>query len=487
MSSTTDRQRQAGQVLPMLAMGIVGILAIAALVFDVGHSIFERRRLQDAADAGALAGARFINDAACAPGAATRMTNACPAYRAAVDLLTDTTLYGFAASQVKVQIPPSGNTLFPNLTGHLEVSIDTRNGSIFAGLLGIPEWRVAATAVAANVQSYSLPYAMLSLNETHCGAGQIGGNGTVSVNALIMVSSTCSTSGALQFNGNNVQVTAAGCATAGTSSQNGSPINVDCTGPVLEGQTPIKDPLRSLSGPAVQPTPAAPVIVGSGSNNPPNGCPGSTTPSTAANPTGCDINFNRDKVVRLYPGTYYGGLRLRETSHQLTVYLEPGIYYLAGGGLEISGDITVRTVDGPILGLPQTTLGGGVFIYNTDASTCATAGGKACLKAVDFATGTGSDVDLLPYEDDPYDGLLLYQDRNASSQPAMSIAGNAAMTISGTVYLPKADFNYSGNGAGEVLSAQVICDEFAVSGNGGLTVTYDPEDVLKLRDVGLVQ
>lgn len=467
----------------MLAMGIVGILAIAALVFDVGQNLFDRRRLQDAADAAALAGARFITDPACAPTAASRMTSACPAWDAAMDLLTDPSTYSFATSQVQVAIPATDSSNFPNLPDHLQVSIDTQRPSFFSGVLGLGEWRVGATAVAANLTGYSLPYSFLSLNETACNAGQVGGNGSIAVNAPIYVASTCSSSGALVFNGNNVVVTAAGCSTAGTSQANGTPISVDCGGPVLENQPQLDDPMKALAGPAVQPVPAAPTITGTGSNSPPIGCPGSANPSSATNPTGCDLNFNRDKVVRIRPGTYFGGLRLRETSHELTVYMEPGIYYMAGGGFEVSGDITVRTVaDGT-----ATTLGAGVFIYNTDASTCGSLGGRACIRAVDFATGTGSDVDLLPYTKSPYKNLLIYQDRNASSQPAMSTAGRASMSLSGTIYLPEADFNYSGNGAGEVLGAQVICDEFSVQGNGGLTVTYDPNAVFPFNNVGLVQ
>ena len=63
--------------------------------------------------------------------------------------------------------------------------------------------------------------------------------------------------------------------------------------------------------------------------------PGSSAPSTAASPTGCDISFNRDKIVRIYPGVYYGGLRIRQTSQPLTVYMAPGIYYMSGGGFTV--------------------------------------------------------------------------------------------------------------------------------------------------------
>ena len=54
------RRAESGQILIIFAFGLVGILAIAALVFDVGQDLIERRNQQKAADAAALAGARYL-------------------------------------------------------------------------------------------------------------------------------------------------------------------------------------------------------------------------------------------------------------------------------------------------------------------------------------------------------------------------------------------------------------------------------------------
>jgi hypothetical protein len=56
MSSLTGR-RQEGQVLVQVAMLMVTFLAFMALAIDVGNILTERRRMQNAADSGALAGA----------------------------------------------------------------------------------------------------------------------------------------------------------------------------------------------------------------------------------------------------------------------------------------------------------------------------------------------------------------------------------------------------------------------------------------------
>ncbi len=488
MSSTTDGRGERGQVLAIFAFGLIGILAIAALVFDVGQNLFERRKQQDAADSAALAGARFLTEAGCraAPSVATCATAAA----AAMELAQQ---HGYPSSQITINIPPDGDSNFAGAPGHLQVRIASDRGSYFAGVLGMTTFRVSSQAIAANIDNYPLPYSLLALNSgggDGCKAGHITGNGNVTIEGDIMVSATCTQPGALSFDGSNVNVTVSDeCATSGTIDY-GPSSTVSC-GTTAENQATAADPLAGLQGPvigsaAVPSPPAAAVVTGAhvASNRPPNGCPGSTTPATEASPAKCDIHFNRPKTVRLYPGVYWGGLRLRETSDPLVVYMEPGIYYMAGGGFEVSGPVDVFSVEpgGTTFGAKNAS---GVLIYNTDHPECP--GSGPCIAAVDFQNTTGGTIQLRGYDGPVYEHLLVYQDRDASSQPALKLSGNTAMTLSGTIYLPKADFDYAGNSAGEVLGAQVICDTFKVSGNGGLSITYDPDDAVQLNGTGLVQ
>jgi hypothetical protein len=55
-----ETRNQRGQVLILLAVSMVGLIAILALVLDGGNLYLHRRRMQNAADAGALAGARIL-------------------------------------------------------------------------------------------------------------------------------------------------------------------------------------------------------------------------------------------------------------------------------------------------------------------------------------------------------------------------------------------------------------------------------------------
>ena len=57
MNKRTD---QRGQALIQVALMMVVLLGFVALAVDVGYTYGERRRMQNAADAGALAGAREL-------------------------------------------------------------------------------------------------------------------------------------------------------------------------------------------------------------------------------------------------------------------------------------------------------------------------------------------------------------------------------------------------------------------------------------------
>lgn len=475
------RHGQRGQVLVIFAFGSIGILAVAALVFDVGQNLFERRKQQDAADAGALAGARWLTTVPCK--ARSNTTN-CPEAVSAAMALANT--HGYPASQVAINIPPTSGP-FAGAGGHLQVTITSNRGSYFAGVVGIGSFKIGAAAVAANVLNYPFPYSILSLNEDACKSGWAHGNGTLTVAGDLMVNSKCNgPNGALTVNGTGATMTVNGnCATAGSISAGTGSLNcgtVETPAPV------VADPLAGLAGPvigsaAVPNPPGAMVVTGPdlASNRPPNGCPGSTSPSTAARPTGCSVSFNRDKVVWIYPGVYYGGLQIKQTSSALTVYMAPGIYYMAGGGLEIAGQPTVRTVEAATLLNPlPTTFGGGALIYNTQCIGC---GGAT--KSIDFQNT--QNVQMKGYTEEPYAGMLLWQDRHATAQPDMKISGSSTMILSGTIYVPQANFVFTGNGGTEVLNAQVICNQFEMGGNGNVSITYDPNTAIKIGAIGLVQ
>ena len=55
------KKRESGQLMVMAAMGMAVFMGIAALAVDLGYAYSERRTSQNAADAAALAGVRWIS------------------------------------------------------------------------------------------------------------------------------------------------------------------------------------------------------------------------------------------------------------------------------------------------------------------------------------------------------------------------------------------------------------------------------------------
>lgn len=485
-----------------MAGGMVAVLLIAALVYDVGQNLLDRRTQQNSADAAALAGARFLALPACKPVGGVQPP--CPEARAAaIDVATRNGYTdGVAGRTVAVFIPPNSQSQFTGFPGHIQVAIGSSRGSFFAGVMGASTQRVATLAVAANIEDFSLPFALLALNETECGAIHITGNGTININADIQANSSCDTSGALSIGGSGATVNAvsATCSTTGTIKVNSGTLT--CA-KYQQGVEPQLFP--AIGGPAVQPTPAAPTVTGGITSGPRNKwnvgdtCPGQgALAATLADPKQCKIQSTNTAAaeVRLYPGTYPGGILLTQApgDAQLSVYMEPGIYYIAGGGFEVQGNIVLRSVEagGTTFDLSSATMG--VLIYNTDdpqyhdACVAGTAGATKCIKAIDFQTGPTSDVDLRGDKiDTAFKNLLLFQDPDASAQPAVKMSGHSSQTFVGTIYLPEALFAYTGNGAGEALQAQIIADSFSVDGNGVLDINYDASAVYQFKGIGLVQ
>ena len=173
MSSTTSRpvtgrSDQRGQVLVLFAGGLVALLLVAALAFDVGMMLVERRDEQNAADAAALAGARFVLDRPRRRGGRQR------------DEIALINGYDDADPNEVVNVHiPAIHGRYVGLPGFIEVQIESTRPSIFGGVIGRATWPIGAFAVATNSQNLTFPFSMLALNPTACKAIHVSGGGVV--------------------------------------------------------------------------------------------------------------------------------------------------------------------------------------------------------------------------------------------------------------------------------------------------------------------
>ena len=463
MSSTTSRPRERGQVLVLFAGGLVALLLIAALAFDVGMMLVERRDEQNAADAAALAGARHVlTDEPAAVDAARQIAQ----------------MNGFddadANEVVNVYIPPIHGR-YVGLPGFIEVQIEAQRPSIFGRVIGRANWPVGAFAVATNSQNLTFPFSMLALNPTECKAIHVSGGGVVEAYASIQSNSSgadCTgPDGPVGFSrtgGSTIDVLApdATCRSVGIIEDKGSG-SMTCTR--APNSFALPDPLRNLPAPAKPALPTPAMVPVGHTHALPENCPGATPSSKApseGSPQTCKLAPSggfKDLAWILYPGLYPGGL---EVDAGTTAYLMPGIYWIGGGGLIVKGGgsiVTIATETDATPNVALATWGGGVMIYNSKLP--AFAGGEFHLN------GTGARMLIEPLDvpaGDPneiYNGIVIFQDRTVATP--VTLNGSSSYTqVMGIIYVPGAQIKLNGNG-GTLITDQVIADTYDINGNGG--------------------
>ena len=218
------------------------------------------------------------------------------------------------------------------------MAIDDTTPSFFAGIWGLFGHDVASRAVAVNEERPLGPFGILALEEHDCSALFVGGGGEIISNGDIQVNSDCPDSAMrLQGTGEVVVAPSVACNIVGGYQAGGASSN-NC--PITTGAVPIPDPFLGMipyeppipvngSGTIVYPDP--PVQVTGPAEDIPDGCPGSDSPASHASPDLCRFHVSGTSW-RLFPGYYPGGLHFQSR----LFYLEPGIYYIGGGGLAMS-------------------------------------------------------------------------------------------------------------------------------------------------------
>lgn len=492
MSSTTsrlaptgraDRSGQRGQVLVLFAGGVLALLVVAALAFDVGMLLLERRDQQNAADAAALAGARYVFDADCDAAAGW----ACVRARAAANAVALANGFDDAdlSEQVTIHIPAL-NGRYVGLPHFIEVDIDVVRPSIFAPVIGKAQWPVGVFAVATNDNDLSFPFSMLALNETACKAIHIAGTGVVDANGNVQSNSNgsdCSSGEGGQWGLSrtgsgtiNINTPDATCRSAGDIQDSGA-------GTMNCAQAPdsfaLPDPLADLDPPAKPGLAPDLVRIGHTTAFQPH-CPGNTSGGNAfteTQTTGCDIAGNgsasRGTDWLLSPGLYPAGLRI---DNQATAYLLPGVYWIGGGGLEVTGDASLISVaslaEANAMNAAPTFAniksiwdagGGGVMFYNSSLPTSGGGdtdvgggGGVLLVRAMNAAAGDPNEV---------YNNLSFFQDRSLANDVTFN-GSTADAEVTGIIYASGAHVTINGSSSSFTLD-QVIADTFKINGNGG--------------------
>jgi hypothetical protein len=497
MISSRRSNSAQGQVLLIVAFAMLALVAIGAIVVDLGLSWMLRRHEQNAADPASIAASRYIED----EDYGAMVVAACfyakqNGFFAGDD---DSCSAAVAAERLQVHWPPISPPEFANNMGMVQVVISADHASFFGQFLGQPTATVTTGAVASAESESANTNSLVALDPTSCGAGKIHGNGTVTIEPVVNpetselysggyvhVNSSCSPDGvynddcgsgegAFHQGGNAGSViTSPYIYIQGTCQESGG----DVASPVSEGADPAPDPMAALWGPLQQGYPAG-------------YCPtkqGSQIVYVEMVPTqdGCQWS-QKDTTVTLVPGVYWGGWKF--SGQNVTVRMEPGIYIIAGGGVSITGpdlDSTPAAVGGdpdPAVDPAR------VLIYSTDNTTdpgCSPSIDR-CLQGQIKISGKSS-LRLWGLASGQWRGLLMWQDGRGDNPTAtIELTGQGEMDIAGTIYAPKAHVKITGNGdSTAILAVQIISYTWDIGGGGDLYMPYDPSQLYNITQQGLV-
>ncbi len=529
-----------GQILLVVAAGMVVLLGIAAIVIDLGFSWMLHRHEVNAVDPAAIAAARWLRDPVTGKPAVNMPAmeaDACFYVQQNGFFQNDTDCAAArAVGDLQVWTPPiSGD--FRGRTGFVQVIIKASHPVFFGRLFGQDTAAVASAAVAANTTDGGYGSSLHALDPHGCDAGMIQGNGGPDTGAKVTVEPVVDPDTGLPFAGGYVHVNSdcdgpvnppglASCGggtgalkVSGSSSltapaaytygdcalNGGATITTDDGNQVHQGAEPVSDPLAGLYGPSVNASmPGAQCGVGGGWTNATtsNGC-GAGGAAWGWVPCTDDASI---RCVTLSPGVYYGGWHL--TTDKYRIQMEVGIYIIAGGGITQQGSVIEA-----IAGDPLTSTTAQIMIYNTDnpkyAAACAAdwAGTPAtfCQQGISFTSGKkfqayalGDYACSVDSSTCPYKGMLIWHDRRASCPLYGSPdgdctitlgSGTEALAIGGTIYAANqlVVLNGSGSVSGDIAAIQIISYRWKIVGNSEILMPYDPRSLYQLPQRGLVE
>jgi Flp pilus assembly protein TadG len=475
----TSQDNEPGQVLVIVAAAFVVILGMLALLFDGANALVTRRHMQDAGDAAALAAANVLQigtprgcSATTSPSVGTPRNEL---VASAINSIT-ANYPAFDTSHVTVRCP-SG---YQNQA--VEVDLDTVATRFFGGIFGSSGQIVTTHSAAINGQLTTINYSVVELDPSNvswpngqrgCPSVLLSGGPTVTLDGSMQVNSACTEAngGALATNGNASNLTMNNSATIRIVGQY-KPATLMISPAPVQGVAPLKDPLAGL---------------------PPVNVSGMTVRSTSR------LVLNNTSMV-LYPGVYQDGIQLKNSSRG---YLLPGIYVMAGGGLDLGAQSELYSVR---VGVSSTTAGAwatdcpvsscGVLIFNT---TGATPMGqvRVAAGAVTKLRAYNADADSGGQGIADYHNLLIWQDGSPApsssyAQPSLSLRGGGSVDISGTVYAPSALVEMGGSSGGSGgdtvnLTLQFISWDLSFQGNSAFHFFYQDDDFARPTDYGLVE
>ena len=430
MSRMKVKSTESGQTLVLILLMVVGLIGFAALAIDGGMLLWERRRAQNAADAGVMAAALAKIQAKnlfttalqrVASNGYGTVEGPCNPYG------TDCLVGNGDRWTVQVSTPPRTGDFAGN-SNYIQVSITSEVNTALAHMVftGPLQTTVEAVSRVWPEERLAARNALYATTEHDCKGIWFAGTGDTAIYGGDIFSNSDNTEksgecySGVQGGAGNVTVVDGDIKVVGSFDQGGS----GSVSPSPREGVP-HDSLRSVPRPD---------------------CSG--LPDEGA------VRINAGEVVSLVPGRYES---ITFSTPDSVVKLKPGMYCIYGdkGFSGNGGNVIVDGLED----------GSGVMIY---------------LQRGPFGLGGNTVVDLFaePKEGtlvDPsgndWKGMLIYVDPENDSE--VKITGNSGSTYSGTIFAPSSDCIIAGTGDSIGLSSQVICYTVKITGTSLVDIKYD--------------
>lgn len=416
-------REERGASLILIAGSLMMLLGIAALAVDIGFARSERLDLQNAADAGALAGSFELPDepstarAAAAEYAYLGVDLSAPA---GIACGANTECFNSGDFTVRVTTPYSKPGSSEPPAQQIRVQMCSASPTFFGRVLGASEVGICGDAVA--VSGPGLPACVLCVLSPSGTTFTSTGGGTINVT------------------GGNIQV----------NSTSPTAVKVSGAGHVSTDQEfGLKGGYSAPSG-ALSPTPTYhDVIADPLSSIPPPVLSGTPAPK---------VSISGTADVTLSPGIY--SEIVSSSTGQIT--LQPGIYVVTK---------EIKLSKSPAVG-KVSLKAHGVMVYFACASyptPCASGQAGASLSMSGATT-----VSWIPPDSGTYKGISIFFDRNNTG--SITLTGGSGNYFAGSVYAKSGTLNMTGDSAiTTTMNSMIVVGKLNKSGDSSIDISYDKD------------
>lgn len=320
-----------------------------------------------------------------------------------------------AKDVILINAPPTSGA-YKGDTQAVEAIITRPEGRLFSAVLASDTVSISARAVA-RVRTVGQA-CVLALDTSAPGAITGQGSSTLNMQGCTLAANSTD-SAAIKVSGSS-SVTAQGLWTAGGTSLDGSSNLNFSTAPVTYSW-PLPDPYANLT------------------INEPSGCGG-----------GNNLTVNHSQT--LSAGVYCGNLKF---GSQAVATLNPGTYYIDGGNLDIGAGAQVKCNCSGDQGV--------TFVLTSR-------GNANQIGAVTINGNSTINLRAPSAASDPFQGILIYQDRRAPANASSTINGGSNIVLNGALYFPSTQLNWNGNNAtaGASTCMEIVARTVNFSGNSAL-------------------